>query len=64
MLLLGGPVVVPPDSGHLGAMLAVHRVGADGCQDAAVALGVHLRVVHLQGQRGADLVLQRRIPDR
>lgn len=39
-------------------MLAAHRVGADGRQEAAVVLGVQLGVVHLQGQRGADLVLR------
>lgn len=64
MLLLGGPVAVSPDGGYLSAVLAAQWVGPDGCQDAAVAFGVHLGVVHLQGQWGADLVLQQRhIPD-
>lgn len=56
--LLDGAVAFPPGRGRLGAVLAAQRVGPDGRQDAAVAFGVHLGVVHLQGQRGADLVLR------
>lgn len=39
-------------------MLAAQWVGPDGRQDAAVILGVHLSVAHLQGQPGAHLVLR------